>query len=87
MTGPQHYTEAERLLALVADWSRQSFTDQKRHDGHAPLIAPADIVANLAAAQVHATLAQAAATALALAGQFTLADSDAWQNVAGGGVT
>lgn len=81
MTGPQHYTEAERLLALVADWSRPRLGQVP----HQALIAPADIVANLAAAQVHATLAQAAATALALAGQFTLADSDAWQNAAGSG--
>ncbi|MFF6904558.1 hypothetical protein ACFY9Q_01280 [Streptomyces sp. NPDC012389] len=50
MTGPQHYREAERLLA------------EARHEG-------ADGVAyvrleNIAAAQVHATLALAAATAV-----------------------
>lgn len=51
MTGPEHYREAERLLA------------DARHEG-------ADGVAyvrpeNIAAAQVHATLALAAATAVA----------------------
>lgn len=50
MTGPEHYREAERLLA------------DARHDGP-------DGVAylrpeNIAAAQVHATLALAAATAM-----------------------
>ena len=50
MTGPQHYREAERLLDLADDQARGG------HD-HAEAMA----VAN---AQVHATLALAAATAL-----------------------
>jgi len=47
MTGPEHYTEAERLLAFNAG---------NRADPSEP--------AFIAAAQVHATLALAAATAL-----------------------
>lgn len=52
MNGPQHYVEAERLLALADarvshEWEHQS-GEQK-----------ADVIA---AAQVHATLALAAAT-------------------------
>lgn len=46
MTGPQHYAEAQRLLAIV---KRGAY----KGDDTASLIA---------AAQVHATLAQAAAT-------------------------
>ncbi|MGW0012429.1 hypothetical protein [Streptomyces tendae] len=48
MTGPEHYTRAEQLLREV-------------RDGHAE---GTDVAAILAAAQVHATLAQTAATAL-----------------------
>lgn len=46
MTGPQHYAEAERYLASVAD-------TPSRHV----------VEARIALAQVHATLALAAATA------------------------
>lgn len=49
MTGPEHYREAEFMLAQV--------------EGHS--ISVADGMAYLAAAQVHATLALAAAEALA----------------------
>lgn len=52
MTGPEHYREAERLL-------NRSRLDDIDHD-----TADTDR-ANLAAAQIHATLALAAATALA----------------------
>lgn len=38
---------------------------------------------DLAAAQVHATLALAAATALIQPGQYRAADLDAWREVAG----
>lgn len=48
MTGPEHYTRAEQLLREV-------------RDGHAE---GTDVAVIVAAAQVHATLAQAAATAL-----------------------
>ena len=47
-TGPEHYTEAERLLGAVDDWDS---TDPKHH----PIIAEF-----IAQAQVHATLALAA---------------------------
>lgn len=52
MTGPQHYLEAERLLAHLGD---SLPIDEAT--------ATTDLHAKLAAAQVHATLALAAATA------------------------
>ncbi|MER5694879.1 hypothetical protein ACWDBO_31215 [Streptomyces mirabilis] len=72
MTGPEHYLESERLLKSAAD-------NFLRH-GNAG--------SALAAAQVHATLALAAATAMGavveddLAG-FTVEERDAWYAVAG----
>lgn len=70
MTGPEHYTRAEQLLKEVRDGHQEG----------------TDVAAILTAAQVHATLAQAAATALndnaADAGGLPLEDFDAWVNVA-----
>lgn len=75
MTGPEHYREAERLVQALTG-------DDKAIDvgeGSAEV---------LAAAQVHATLALAAATALSapveddLAG-FTTEEWDAWHKAAG----
>ena len=65
MTGPEHYAEAERLLALA-----------ERH-GSGATYGP-EWTLTLAAAQVHATLALAAATAGGTAGP----DSRAWADVA-----
>jgi hypothetical protein len=65
MTGPDHYAEAERLLALA-----------ERH-GSGATYGP-EWTLTLAAAQVHATLALAAATAGGAAGP----DSRAWADVA-----
>jgi hypothetical protein len=48
MTGPEHYTRAEQLLREVRDGHQEG----------------TDVVAILAAAQVHATLAVTAATAM-----------------------
>lgn len=53
MTGPEHYREAERLLELASSSKGTSF------EGENPM-ADRDI----AAAQVHATLALTAATAM-----------------------
>ena len=64
MTGPQHYREAERLLS----------SPEERDRGDVPR--EASIVAE---AQVHATLALAAATALARSGL----ESAAWRDAAG----
>ena len=47
MTGPEHYAEAERLLAFIEDAE----------------LATEVVIAEAAIAQVHATLALAAATA------------------------
>ncbi|MER6492636.1 hypothetical protein [Streptomyces griseorubiginosus] len=72
MTGPEHYLEAERLLKSGAD----------------NFLRYGSAGSALDAAQVHATLALAAATALSapveddLAG-FTVEDRDAWFKAAG----
>lgn len=50
MTGPEHYTKAEQLLTDAATSSRKGEVQSAQ--------------LSLAAAHVHATLAQAAATAL-----------------------
>lgn len=60
MTGPDHYTEAERLLAGVT-------MDATHPDGSA--VIRSDEPETIAAAQVHATLALAAATALGREGE------------------
>ena len=69
MTGPEHYLEAERLIAMARE---SHHADLYGHytDAQAALI--------LADAQVHATLAHAAATALSSA-----ADARAWTDTAG----
>lgn len=65
MTGPQHYAEAERLLAVCAGNQRGSRLDAMC----------------TAAANVHATLALAAATALAAcqAAAQPSGELDAWR--------
>ena len=65
MTGPEHYVEAERLLAL-ADRHAKGVTYEQ------------EWTLTLTAAQVHATLAVAAATAVSTAGP----DGHAWADVA-----
>ena len=65
MTGPEHYAEAERLLAL-ADRHAKGVTYEQ------------EWTLTLTAAQVHATLAVAAATAVGTAGP----DGHAWADVA-----
>ncbi|MFE6225432.1 hypothetical protein [Streptomyces sp. NPDC057854] len=78
MTGPEHYREAERHLSAA------SFT---HGPGGAP-VHPTAAAHHLAVAQVHATLALAAATALSapveddLAG-FNVEDREAWFKAAG----
>ncbi|NEA40918.1 hypothetical protein [Streptomyces sp. SID11385] len=74
MTGPEHYREAERLLA------------DARHEGPdgVAYIRPE----NIAAAQVHATLAQAAATAMQAAVEgsepgMSSQEFTAWYDAAG----
>jgi acetyl-CoA carboxylase alpha subunit len=82
MTGPEHYREAERLAGMA-----HRFT---YGDGADPTVG----AALAAEAQVHATLALAAVTALTApvctdtedgSGHATKADYDAWVAVAGGG--
>lgn len=61
MTGPEHYREAERLQHQAETWANAD-TGWKAHMSGEERIARR--MADLTAAQVHATLAQAAATAL-----------------------
>jgi hypothetical protein len=65
MTGPEHYAEAERLLTLAG-----------RHSSGATY--GSEWTLTLTAAQVHATLALAAANAVGTAGP----DGHAWADVA-----
>jgi hypothetical protein len=69
MTGPEHYQQAEQFLARADD--AEGGGDWERY--------------YLAAAQVHATLAQAAATAVAGYSDdgMTADEWDAWNAVAG----
>jgi hypothetical protein len=73
MTGPEHYREAEALL-MSADEA-----DEDR-DGD-----PGRPLRLIAEAQIHATLALAAASALlsGAGGVIPLAEYDAWAKVAG----
>jgi hypothetical protein len=68
MTGPEHYQIAEQLLGNVT---------QVQHYGP-PVILAENGSAVIAAAQVHATLALAAATALPQVGEMPVTDHDAW---------
>lgn len=78
MTGPEHYREAERLIGNVNAvlGNRPTFTDPERNG----------VQVALATAQVHATLALAAATAAAQAtaydGDETHQRSRGWSGVA-----
>jgi hypothetical protein len=75
-TGPEHYTRAEQLLAIAAI----ADPPQSAYDGDPELL--------IAAAAVHAALANAAATALAQHNtEFgsPLADKDAWYRAASEG--
>lgn len=60
-TGPEHYREAERLTQQAGEWM-DADTGWKAHMSGEERIARR--AADLAEAQVHATLALAAATAL-----------------------
>jgi hypothetical protein len=66
MTGPDHYREAERLLTEQVFRDRPSSTTTRSFEE------------TVAAAQVHATLALAAATAIA-----SSLDAMAWTDAAG----
>lgn len=67
MTGPEHYREAERLQEAIDDFDATDPAQQ-------PLITQI-----LAEAQVHATLALAAATALCQADNRGHLSPDVWQ--------
>lgn len=67
MTGPEHYRKAEALLADAERYSR----------------AGAGVGEMVSVAQVHATLALAAATGLTRERVLPLADYKAWSKAAG----
>lgn len=67
-SGPQHYLEAERLIGLV-----------EAGESSDTMLAADEL---LMAAQVHATLALAAATALANTGEMFVPDCEAWERAA-----
>lgn len=67
MTGPDHFREAERLMR-----------DAKRDGPDGPYYMD-DQMPTLAAAQVHATLALAAAAALPHLGDMWIADRREWE--------
>lgn len=68
MNGPEHYREAERLAGPTGEWYYAN---------------PDEVPAILARAQVSATLALAAATALAAVDTMDDEDFNAWDKVAG----
>jgi hypothetical protein len=69
MNGPEHYKEAEQLLAMLPNVERGAVSE-------------AGIIAE---AQVHATLALAAATRDAAYGELSIPAGAAWDAVLGGG--
>ena len=73
MTGPEHYAEAERLLASARDL-REPRPDAGWMEN--------EISAIQRQAQVHATLALAAATALASHDEYDSPDHQAWHAAA-----
>ena len=76
MTGPQHYAEAEQLMAF-ADEKGDSDSHRRTRSGADPSAAGLQRI--LADAQIHATLGLAAATALGT----SPAEGGAWTDVAG----
>jgi hypothetical protein len=75
VTGPEHYEAAETLVESAAVAVNQA------DDAH--LLLPPAAAWALAAAQVHATLALAAATALQDVDLLPAHDADMWLTVAG----
>lgn len=83
MTGPEHYREAERLLERV---DSEDLPRQAKALGVSALQAYATALAHtVAKAQVHASLAVAAASATSapMPNRATKADADAWREVTG----
>jgi len=81
MTGPEHYREAEEALR-ASTWQRQRWGELA--DGSDESAAALDAAAwEMRRAQVHATLALAAATAMNdSSGGMSVPDWDAWRSAA-----
>lgn len=84
MNGPEHYRRAETLLELASDSYNAAVDELDTESIARHQIAIGDGSAFIHAAQVHATLALAAATALA-APDYSLPvlDGNRWYEVAG----
>jgi hypothetical protein len=76
MNGPKHYADAETLLAMADKASVEAMAAAQADASFDTLPALAGVFGLVIAAQVHATLAQAAATA---------GPDVAWAKVLGGG--
>lgn len=68
MNGPEHFRRANAILASI---------DAQRREGDRVSISDA-----IAAAQVHATLALAAAIAMSRSGEMPVPDAEAWEAAA-----
>lgn len=88
MTGPEHYKAAEEILADIAITEKEFATADVMSSGLRAKYA-ADRQAAIDIAQVHATLADAAATAMAsmprdhASSGMDRSDFNAWDDVAG----
>ena len=80
MTGPEHYREAERLISEAKDFQANAASYNSDRLTHNSIAAEQ----NVALAQVHATLALAAATALVdyRDSNMTEGDQRAWYDAA-----
>lgn len=81
MNGPEHYSEAERLLDHAKTCMEGvAPEDCDTYEDYADLLnaARVDAQMDIAAAQVHATLALAAVSALASSGEMAPADANRW---------
>lgn len=81
MNGPEHYREAERLIAHArACTEGVAPEDCDTHGEFQELMEAArqDAQMDIAAAQVHATLALAAATALPQTSEMSTTDANEW---------
>lgn len=81
-TGPEHYKEAERLIGIAAKLTMDTVQHAKDNgaDAGEMQVMAAHSANFLAEAQVHATLAHAAATAMQ--GDMGVKDWDAWRATA-----
>lgn len=73
MNGPEHYAEAEHLLAKAGDIKNQPGTTMAQFSAHAQTL--------IAAATAHAKLAEIALAYASLPGDITLMGEMEWRGV------